>query len=150
MEGLNKRLRKNKIFTLISAALLVLFIVLTLVGFFGGKVFLGVIGFFGFCAFLGATYGFIYYKKLIKRSYCPSCGAHYTYGTDISWEEIQRYTKQLSKEEKVLAKVRFECKCPSCQEVQSFSDDFVIYQHNFETHKEKAFNLHDLAKKYFV
>ncbi|MBQ7225633.1 MAG: hypothetical protein IJX02_03415 [Clostridia bacterium] len=150
MNELNKRLRKNKILTLASAALMVLFIVLTLVGLFSENFILAILGFFCFSAFLGITYGFIYYKKLIKRSYCPSCGTHYSYDTDISWEEIQRYTKQMTKQEKVIAKVNFDCKCPSCQQSQTFTADFVIYEHNFETNKEKVNNLRDMAKKYFV
>ena len=150
MEELNKRLKKNKIFTIISAVILLGFIALTAIGFVSGEFLLGVVGFLGFCAFLGVTYGFIYYKKLIKRSYCPYCGTHYNYGTDISWEEVQRSAKQMSKQEKVIATVEFSCQCTNCGETQDFSADFVIYEHNYESGKEKVYNIHDLAKKYFV
>ena len=150
MEELNKRLKKNKTLTMVSAILLVVFIVLTIVGLVGDKMFLMVVGFFGFCAFLGITYGFTYYKKLIKRSYCPACGTHYQYNNDISWEEISRTAKQLQKKEQVVARVQFNCKCPSCKQEQNFGANFVIYEHDFETGKEKVHNLHDYAKKYFV
>lgn len=150
MEELNKRLKKNKTLTIVSVLLLVAFIVLTLVSLFAGKFLLLVVGFLGFCVFLGVTGGLIYYKKLIKRSYCPACGTHYQYNNDISWEEISRTSKKLSKKEQITARVQFNCKCPSCQQEQNFGANFVIYERDYETGKEKVHSLYDYAKKYFV
>ncbi len=146
----NKRLRKNMILLLISLALMVALIIVAIVGFLNAGIIMSAIGFLGFCVFLGVTFGFWVYRKSIKRSYCPCCGTHYNYENDISWEETERYTKDTAKTSRDIAKIEFECHCPKCHQTQIFKQTFTLYEMNLETGKQKAYNLRDSAKKYFV
>ena len=88
----------------------------------------------------------IFFTKLIaiNRSFCKNCGTNYNYRTDVDWEE----TEEFENGNALYSIVEFECTCPDCGEVRTFTAKFkTAYFDKNGNLIEK--NLTTLVKNYF-
>lgn len=100
---------------------------------------------FGFVFFFAIVGAFLVIndKKRIRRSYCPYCGEHYDYETDVSWEVQDVVTSDNSQK----ANIEFVCECSNCGEETTFTQNFTISSFKNGEYVEK--NIYVEAKKYF-
>ena len=94
---------------------------------------------------LGGLYFWFDGKKRIKHSYCPYCEAKYNYKDDIKWEE----TESIETNRKETSVVEFECTCPNCKEVTTFTKKFVTAQYVEKTGEWKQYSIDSLVKNFF-
>ncbi len=88
---------------------------------------------------------FVSYKSKIRihRSYCPYCGQHYDYDSDVSWE-VQNVT---TTNEAQKANVAFECMCSYCGNATTFSTTLTTATLTNGQIVER--NIYAEARKYF-
>ncbi|MDE7084121.1 MAG: hypothetical protein K2O81_02625 [Clostridia bacterium] len=105
---------------------------------------------------LGVVGYFIVYPALRKKIFtCSKCRTHYDYDNDIEWTCTKEFTSVSGSEHRLNAEVRFNCRCPKCGEVKTFSNTFVIrkisYGDGTPSGKgyDKSYNLEELIKKYY-
>ena len=85
-------------------------------------------------------------RKRAKHSFCPSCGKHYRYESDVAWETIDRSETTT----KVTDRLEFTCICADCGESQSFIKKFCVQYYDEKKNRWVSENIRTMAKKYFV
>lgn len=82
-------------------------------------------------------------KIRIQRSYCPYCGEHYDYDSDVSWE-VQNVTTSIDAQK---ANVAFECLCSNCGNTTVFTTTLTTA--TLQNGQLVERNIYAEARKYF-